>query len=132
MKSKNILHEILKRDNYLCGIHMGGCRKKISIQEATKDYIIPKNIIRRFAVNYQNMLYTSMVNLQPMCRDCNGNKKSGSFPPETYWIEKNRCSCHTIVFEENSNENIKLVFTVKLNNDSIYCKIDLARIEFFD
>ena len=38
---------LLKRDNYRCGIHLGGCGKKITLEETSVDHIIPKNIMKK-------------------------------------------------------------------------------------
>ncbi len=77
------MNQILERDNYLCGIHTEGCEKKITVEEATVDHIVPKNIIKTVPRKDQNKFYRGSLNLQPMCRNCN-KKKEGIFLPDTY------------------------------------------------
>lgn len=88
MKAK--LRKILERDDYLCGIHVGGCGKKIDCEkdEPTIDHIWSKS----YSKNHENKsMFQKQWNCQPMCRECN-NKKGGQMinPP------KFQCTCHHI------------------------------------
>ena len=94
---------LLERDDYRCGVHFGGCGKKITLDETTVDHIIPQNIfkydekykerikfLKRFCkARARESLAGGLLNLQPMCHGCNNVKKQGVFPPSN--ITK-RCS----------------------------------------
>ena len=80
----------LKRDSYRCGIHLGGCGKKITLEETRLDHIAPQNITkkdnlvkikRRYKKRTKESLANGLFNLQPMCSKCNNSIKKGMFPP---------------------------------------------------
>ena len=75
---------LLKRDDYRCGIHLGGCGKKITLKETTVDHIIPQNvnkknklveIKKRYKKRTRESLANGLFNLQPMCSECNNSIK---------------------------------------------------------
>ena len=126
---QNRKKNLLERDDYRCGIHLGGCGKKITMEETSVDHIIPKNILRasklkeiKHSYKSQNRqsLDESFFNLQPMCSDCNNVKKQGNFPPQNivkkcsnkcckfiYIYEKRICSlAFTYYFPKKSKTNI--------------------------
>ena len=45
-KKRERKSNLLKRDNCKCGIHLGGCGKKITLEETSVDHIIPQNILK--------------------------------------------------------------------------------------
>ena len=116
---------LLKRDNYRCGIHLGGCSKEITIEETSVDHIIPQNILSNdkeyiklkkfYKVSEKKSLDNGLFNLQPMCFNCNNSNKQGIFPPRNI-IKKcsNRCCKFIYVETKNggkSNHKHYLIFT---------------------
>ena len=124
MKKKRKLN-LLRRDNYRCGIHLGGCGKKITLEETSVDHIIPKNIFKRYAKEYMRIeesykaetkkpLGNELFNLQPMCFSCNNAIKGGVFPPQDIIkMCSNKC-CKFIYIEEKNKSKYYLVFTHNL------------------
>ena len=102
---------LLKRDSYRCGIHLGGCGKKITLEETSIDHITPQNITkkdnlvkikRRYKRRTKESLANGLFNLQPMCSKCNNSIKKGTFPPRD--IIK-RCSnkCCEFIYHKEKN-----------------------------
>ena len=110
---------LLKRDNYRCGIHLGGCGKKLTLEEISIDHIIPKNILKDnkeyIQVKKSYKAYTKesigkgLFNLQPMCFKCNNEKKQGAFPP-------------TNIIKRCSNKCCKFIYIETENRDKYGCK----------
>ena len=115
---------LLKRDDYRCGIHLGGCGREIILEETTVDHIIPQNILKhdekhKQRIKFLKKMYKSqtreslaggLLNLQPMCSDCNSVKKQGNFPPQN--ITK-RCSnkcCNFIYIKANGKWHLVVAF----------------------
>ena len=81
MKKKEIKINLLRRDNYRCGIHLGGCGKKITLEETTIDHIVPQIILKdikkyiqikkAYKAYTRESLGNGLFNLQPMCSSCN-------------------------------------------------------------
>ena len=103
---------LLRRDNYRCGIHLGGCGKKITLEETTVDHIIPQNITKKdkfakikkiYKKRTKESLANGLFNLQPMCSECNNSIKKGKFPPSE--IIK-RCSnkCCKFIYHKEKNK----------------------------
>ena len=115
---------LLKRDNYRCGIHLDGCGKEITLEETSVDHIIPKNIMKknnliwikkRYKNRTKESLANGLFNLQPMCFKCNNSIKKGKFPPRD--IIK-RCSnkCCKFTYHKEKNKWY-LVFSYCLLKD---------------
>lgn len=91
MSRESIKKKLLERDNYRCGIHLGGCGKQIQLRHTTKDHIIPRNIelntgaLLKYLREKKSLhnVNPDLFNLQPMCEICNSNKKKGVFPGAT-------------------------------------------------
>ena len=120
-KKKKI--NLLKRDNYRCGIHLSGCGKKITLEETSVDHIIPKNIFKRYAKKYMRIeesyktetnktLDNGLFNLQPMCFSCNNVTKGGIFPPQDIIKRCSNKCCKFIYYKEENK--CYLVFTHNL------------------
>ena len=92
MKRKQV---VLRRDNYLCGIHAGGCKRKIQHPEAsTLDHIYPRTLFRvvpsnKISVGKFQMDFNNPWNLQPMHAKCNSRK--GEHVPVF------ECDCHSFL-----------------------------------
>ena len=116
---------LLKRDSYRCGIHLGGCGKKITPEETSVDHIIPKNILKRYAKKYMRVeesykaetkkaLGNGLFNLQPMCFNCNNAVKGGVFPPQDIIKRCSNKCCKFIYIKERNKSKYHLVFTHNL------------------
>ena len=82
---------LLKRDNHQCGIHVGGCGRKLTLATTTIDHIVPQNILRRNPAVYDQLAKDESF-LQPMCQHCNSARKQGGIEVEF------TCKCHSASF----------------------------------
>jgi len=89
--SKRIIR-LLKRDNYKCGIHTGGCGKNIKRNEATRDHIIPKDYVK---TRDNRREFIGDWNYQPMHKRCN-EKKEGQIIDKPEF----KCKCHGVYVDE--------------------------------
>ncbi len=126
---------LLKRDNYRCGIHLGGCGKKITLEETTVDHIIPQNILKhdeehKQRIKFLKKLYKSQtreslaggfLNLQPMCPDCNNVKKQGNFPPQNIIKRCSNKCCNFIYIKVKGKWYLIVVFHL-LKQDKLWKK----------
>ena len=84
---------LLHRDEFLCGIHLEGCGKKIeSIRGATVDHIFTRSFFREFAAPAE---VNGDWNCQPMHPACN-EKRAG----QIYGFPLFRCACHWLQIVE--------------------------------
>jgi len=83
---------LLKRDNYKCGIHVGGCGKEIKRGEATRDHIIPKNYSRKRSNNRE---FIGDWNYQPMHKRCNEEREGQIIDKPEF-----KCKCHGVYVDE--------------------------------
>ena len=111
-QKQDIKLNLLKRDDYRCGIHLGGCGKKITLKEMTVDHIIPQNInpkdklieIKKgYKRRTKESLAKGLFGLQPMCSECNNSIKQGVFPPRNL---NKRCSneCCKFIYHKEKNK----------------------------
>ena len=135
---------LLERDNYRCGIHLGGCGKKITLEETTVDHIIPQNILKydekhKQRIKFLKKFYKNrtreslaggLLNLQPMCSDCNNVKKRGNFPPND--IIK-RCSneCCNFIYIKLKDKWYFVVAYHLLKEDLLKQKQDRAETVYY-
>ena len=91
VKRAALKRRLLERDGFRCGVHVGGCGRKLTLQATTIDHIVPRNILR---VNPE--VFDQLANdesfLQPMCKDCNSARKQGRIEVEF------TCECHRASF----------------------------------
>ena len=95
MKRRSQLGRVLRRDNRLCGIHLGGCGNTIEgTRDGTVDHIIPSAFFSKVAGDSRH-LYERDWNCQPMHVACNQSKADwlSSWP-------KFRCDCHYLQVED--------------------------------
>ncbi len=111
--------KILKRDGYRCGIHSGGCGKKLTFDTYTEDHIIPKNILSIMKQKEYSKFHQDINNIQPMCKECNERKGGNLVFSESICSKGN---CHKMYF---SNENI--CFLQNIKNKTIVLKIKLEK-----
>ena len=91
VKNAALRRRLLKRDGYLCGVHVGGCGAPLTLATTTIDHIVPLNILRRDPEIY-NQLARDESFLQPMCQDCNSARKQGRLDVAF------TCKCHSATF----------------------------------
>ena len=82
---KKFLYE---RDEFKCGIHLGGCKEIIDEKEVTVDHIVPKAYWKKRKVN--NRVWSGTWNLQVMHKGCN-EKKFIDFRDFEF-----ECKCHEL------------------------------------
>ena len=94
---KKRLKQILKRDNYICGVHTGGCKKIINPNKdnPTLDHIFPRSYIKN---NKNKDKFRKSWNYQPMCGLCN-DKRGGQLINAPIFT----CKCHYIYIESNGD-----------------------------
>ena len=84
------------RDAMLCGIHLGGCKKRLKPNEISLDHIIPQS----FCAEQPEQ---RLANLQIMCKRCNNVKKAGQLSDLPVF----NCTCHYFQIED---ANLVLVY----------------------
>ena len=82
---------LLERDGYRCGVHVGGCGRKLTLASTTIDHIVPQNILRINPKVYDQLAGDESF-LQPMCQDCNSARKQGRLDVAF------TCTCHKATF----------------------------------
>ena len=109
---------VLKRDEYRCGIHLGGCGERFTTAEkglqnsdlVTLDHILPESWWRdRQSVGAEN--YNQEWNFQPMHRRCNSSDKRG----QIYGFPVFTCRCHWLRLDKTEKGHILLLFYRKGN-----------------
>ncbi len=102
MNPRKRLSLLLRRDEYLCGPHLGGCGKRIPTRaEATVDHIFTKSFFKDREDGIRRKDYNQNWNLQPMHEQCNygrGGQIHG-FPLFT-------CSCHWLQIRRTSEGHV--------------------------
>ena len=89
-KARTQLTRILARDHSVCGVHLGGCGRKLSTKSsASVDHMIPKSFIGFMPAIRSKDFYRDW-NTQPMCRDCNNEDRGGQMDGWPVF----RCVCH--------------------------------------
>ena len=97
MKRRPQLRRLLRRDERLCGVHLGGCGKPIEdARESDVDHIIPSAFFSKVAGG-DRRLYERDWNCQPTHIACNQSKAAelNSWP-------KFRCVCHFLQIEDDN------------------------------
>ena len=98
MNNLNRLSSLLPRDGYLCGIHIGGCRKQIpNRKHATVDHIFSKSFFKDREDGVSPKVYNKDWNLQPMHEQCN-NGRGG----QIYGFPLFTCFCHWLQIHRTS------------------------------
>lgn len=111
------LLRLLRRDSFLCGRHVGGCRKEIGYDEVVSggtislDHILSKS----FAMSHKErmMLKKSDWNLQPMHESCN-NQKGGSLGVDFL------CNCHYTYVNKDDSVELYYYFGKKWNRIMLF------------
>ena len=84
------LSRVLKRDRGICGVHTGGCGRKLPTRKsATKDHIIPASFIS-FMPPKRKIEFNKDWNIQPMCPKCNNELRGGQIHAWPLF----KCRCH--------------------------------------
>ena len=98
--SKNTakLRKVMSRDGDICGLHLGGCGRKIETRgEASLDHIISQSYIKSMDPERRTE-FKGIWNAQPMCRECNRDKKG-----QVNGWPLFQCSCHYLQLIEDGN-----------------------------
>ena len=86
----------MKRDASICGLHLGGCSRKIeAVKEASLDHQIPKSYIKTMDPKRRTE-FRELWNLQPMCHKCNVGKKG-----QVNGWPLFQCACHYLQLTED-------------------------------
>lgn len=96
MANRHKKRRVLKRDQRLCGIHLGGCGRRIEEgAEYNRDHIVPRALFSKVAKG-RNAEFNEDWNCQPMHVDCNNAKDSKlrSWP-------RFDCDCHYLQVHGN-------------------------------
>ena len=100
--SKKALRTLNQRDGRRCGIHLGGCGKKISHRDQMSvDHIIPKKIPLSLYDEYPGS-FEGHWNLQVMHAECNSRKGS-----DVSRLLDLKCKCH---YYEIRDEDLYMVY----------------------
>ena len=97
MKRRLQLRRVLRRDDRLCGVHLGGCGRPIEdARGADVDHIIPSAFFSKVARGGRHF-YERDWNCQPMHLACNRSKAAelDSWP-------RFRCDCHFLQIEDGN------------------------------
>ena len=84
--NRSLRKQLLHRDAGRCGIHLGGCGRRLSSRDASVDHIFPKQLLSKELPYWRAFPY---FELQPMCASCN-KKKDSRFPLR---LMPRRCTC---------------------------------------
>lgn len=88
-KARQAMRRLLRRDDRLCGVHLGGCGKEIEQgQRHNRDHIIPRSLFGKVARGRENE-FEQDWNCQPMHEACNTAK---SFQMDRW--PRFDCRCH--------------------------------------
>ena len=102
MNNLKRLSSLLPRDDYLCGIHVGGCRKPIQNRKhATVDHIFSKSFFKDREDGIKPKDYNKDGNLQPMHGQCN-NGRGG----QIYGFPLFTCFCHWLQIHRASKGHV--------------------------
>ena len=95
MTNRKRLAYLLRRDDSLCGRHVGGCGMRIpSRADASLDHIFTRSFFKDREDSIRPTDYNNYWNCQPMHRSCN-NKRAG----QIYGFPLFTCSCHWLQIE---------------------------------
>ena len=109
---------MLERDDYRCGIHLGGCGGRLTLPKKgwpnrdpiTLDHIIPESWWRdRQPVGPE--YYNQEWNFQPMHQRCNTSEKRG----QVYGFPVFACRCHWFRIEKTERGHILVLLYRKGN-----------------
>ena len=102
MKSSQRLSRLLPRDSHLCGIHVGGCGKRIRNRtEATVDHIFTQSFFKDRADSVRPQDYNKDWNLQPMHQQCNGERAG-----QIYGFPLFACACHWLQIDKTPKGHV--------------------------
>ncbi len=88
-KARHAMRRLLRRDDRLCGVHLGGCGKEIAPgQSPNRDHIIPRSLFKKVALG-REYEFEQDWNCQPMHEACNTSK---AFQMDSW--PRFGCRCH--------------------------------------
>lgn len=96
------LSYLLSRDKFRCGLHTGGCGKRIlNRADASIDHIVTKSFFKDREDSIRPRDYNQYWNCQPMHQACNA-KRGG----QIYGFPLFTCSCHWLQIENTSRGHV--------------------------
>ena len=116
MKSSQRLSRLLPRDDHLCGIHVGGCGKRIRNRtEATVDHIFTQSFFKDREDSIRPKDYNKDWNLQPMHQQCNHGRggQIHGFPLFT-------CSCHWLQIDGTPKGHVLTLHHRKGKDETVF------------
>ncbi len=102
MNSRKRLSYLLPRDGYLCGIHVGGCGKRIRNRaDASLDHIFTKSYFKDREDAIRPKHYNQEWNCQPMHQECNAERGG-----QIYGFPLFTCPCHWLQIDRRSKGHV--------------------------
>ena len=118
MSNRKLLSYLLSRDEHRCGIHIGGCRKKIPNRaDGSIDHIFTRSFFKDREVSIKPKDYNEPRNCQPMHKDCNKTRggQIDGFPLFT-------CLCHWLQIYKTSRGHVLRLF-YRTNKGTFSCTV---------
>ena len=116
MNSRKRLSSLLPRDSYMCGIHVGGCGKRIRNRaDASVDHIFTKSFFKDREDGIRPKHYNEEWNCQPMHKEC--NRKRGG---QVYGFPLFTCSCHWLQIERIPQCHVLKIYHRKDEHESAF------------
>ena len=102
MNNRKRLSYLRSRDGILCGIHVGGCGRRIRNRaDASLDHIFTKSFFSDREDGITPKHYNKEWNCQPMHQECN-NERGG----QIYGFPLFTCSCHWLQIDRTSKGHV--------------------------
>ena len=114
--TKRLKRTLLRRDDWRCGVHLGGCGERIrNYGEATVDHIFTKSFFKDREPGIEPADCNKVWNLQPMHCECN-NRRGG----QIYGFPVFSCRCHwlEIVAGENGGHIVMLHYMTEAGEET--------------
>ena len=113
------LSYLLSRDGFRCGVHTGGCRKRIlNRADASIDHIFTKSFFKDREDSIRPRDYNQLWNCQPMHQECNA-KRGG----QIYGFPLFTCRCHWLLIDRTAQGHI---LTMHYRSSKINCKLAVS------
>ena len=100
--NRKLLRYLIYRDRNRCGIHLGGCGKRIRNRSlASLDHIFTRSFFKDREDSIRPRDYNKSWNCQPMHQECNANRGG-----QIYGFPLFTCSCHWLQIDSTSKGHI--------------------------
>ena len=126
MNARKQLTQLLKRDDHLCGIHIGGCGQEIKNRtDATVDHIFTRSFFKDREIGIEPRVYNRDWNCQPMHPEC--NRQRGG---QIYGFPLFSCSCHWLQTERKAKGNHVLTLHYRTESGEIALPVSTEKDDF--